>query len=657
MAQGFTATAISMKLDEDNFLQWKDQAFSTIEGNWKRQDALLKSWLLASMSKSFTTRMVSCIYTHQVWKRLEDHFASQIKAKVMQPKHKLSTLQIGASVTDYVLLIKVYTSILPRAQSITVAELEALLLAHESMLSRFRKPEAFVQANIAQFERRGSFRGRGGRMSRGGRGAFNGGRSSQESWTQEQSNNGQFQAGRGQFNRGGRMQNTRDRPQCQLCNKLGHTARTCWYRYSEEFYEGDYGHEGYSRDGNNSGYSNQVSQQISQPHANFSNVLATPATVQDPSWYPDSGASHHMTHNEQNLLENEECCGNEQVIVGNGTGFQISFVGNSCIKSDLSSRILYLKKLLCCIKTKDTQQLVLQGIVHQGLYEFPVLQSSPEVFTASIRNKDDLLTWHARLGHPNHSVVSKVLMPHVHQQNGAAERKHRHVVEMRLTLLAGASMPTKFWSEAFTTTTKLINMLPTPVLDGLSPMEKLFGKKPSYEQLRVFGCLCFSHHRAYNKHKLDFRSSPCTFIGYGTSHKGYKCLTQDGRVIITPHVVFFEDQFPFKQATDHTHSNNASPTAPLIPTIPRLTSLRPESAPREAALNQHLASHTFSQSNSTVPQQPIDTPSTNSLVRTELPTVSSANPTSIPINDIEILLPMPMDPDPVHPLQQSILTQ
>ncbi|MED6155455.1 hypothetical protein PIB30_005307 [Stylosanthes scabra] len=31
--QNFVATPISMKLDEDNYLQWKDQALSTIEGN------------------------------------------------------------------------------------------------------------------------------------------------------------------------------------------------------------------------------------------------------------------------------------------------------------------------------------------------------------------------------------------------------------------------------------------------------------------------------------------------------------------------------------------------------------------------------------------------------------------------------------------------
>jgi histone deacetylase 1/2 len=34
-----------------------------------------------------------------------------------------------------------------------------------------------------------------------------------------------------------------------------------------------------------------------------------------------------------------------------------------------------------------------------------------------------------------------VSCPHTHQQNGATEHKHRHIVEMDLALLANASMP------------------------------------------------------------------------------------------------------------------------------------------------------------------------------------------------------------------------
>uniref|UniRef100_A0A803P2C0 Integrase catalytic domain-containing protein n=1 Tax=Cannabis sativa TaxID=3483 RepID=A0A803P2C0_CANSA len=63
---------------------------------------------------------------------------------------------------------------------------------------------------------------------------------------------------------------------------------------------------------------------------------------------------------------------------------------------------------------------------------------------------------------------------HTSEQNGRAERKHRYIVELGLTLLAQAHMPLKFWCDAFQTSVFLINRLPTPVLRGKSPIETLF---------------------------------------------------------------------------------------------------------------------------------------------------------------------------------------
>jgi histone deacetylase 1/2 len=71
-----------------------------------------------------------------------------------------------------------------------------------------------------------------------------------------------------------------------------------------------------------------------------------------------------------------------------------------------------------------------------------------------------------------------VSCPHAHQQNGAAERKHRHIVEMGLSLLAHASIPLKFWDEAFLTAVFLINRLPSKVIDNQTPFEHLFLENP-----------------------------------------------------------------------------------------------------------------------------------------------------------------------------------
>ncbi|RVW63793.1 Retrovirus-related Pol polyprotein from transposon RE1 [Vitis vinifera] len=79
---------------------------------------------------------------------------------------------------------------------------------------------------------------------------------------------------------------------------------------------------------------------------------------------------------------------------------------------------------------------------------------------------------------------------------GTLKRRHRHIVETGLSLLTHASMPLSYWPFAFSTAVYLINRLPTPTLNHLSPYFKLFGTFPNYSKLRSFGCsaiLGFAH--------------------------------------------------------------------------------------------------------------------------------------------------------------------
>jgi transposase InsO family protein len=118
-------------------------------------------------------------------------------------------------------------------------------------------------------------------------------------------------------------------------------------------------------------------------------------------------------------------------------------------------------------------------------------------------------------------IFHRLTCPHTSQQNGIAERKHRHILEVCLTLLGQSGLSSKFWVESFLTATYLINRLPTPVLQQESPFSKLMKKDPDYTLLRAFGCLCYPLLRPYASHKLSFRSKPCIFIGYGGNQKGY----------------------------------------------------------------------------------------------------------------------------------------
>lgn len=143
-------------------------------------------------------------------------------------------------------------------------------------------------------------------------------------------------------------------------------------------------------------------------------------------------------------------------------------------------------------------------------------------------------------------IQHHVSLPHAHQQNGSAERKHRHIVEVGLSLLAHASMPLKYWDEAFITATYLINRLPSRVIGNSTPLERLYHQKSDYNSLKNFGCACYPNLRPYNHNKLVFHLTQCVFLGYSTLHKGYKCLEiATGRIYISRDVVFDETLFPF----------------------------------------------------------------------------------------------------------------
>ncbi|WVZ96930.1 LOW QUALITY PROTEIN: hypothetical protein U9M48_042510 [Paspalum notatum var. saurae] len=122
-----------------------------------------------------------------------------------------------------------------------------------------------------------------------------------------------------------------------------------------------------------------------------------------------------------------------------------------------------------------------------------------------------------------HSFFSKVGIrhhvscPYANQQNGSAGRKHRHIVEVGLALLAHASMPLKYWDDAFLAVIYLINITPS-----------------KYTSLRIFECACWPNLHPYNTNKMQFRSKRCVFLGYSEFHKGFKCLdTSTGRVYIS----------------------------------------------------------------------------------------------------------------------------
>ncbi|KAH9678582.1 retrovirus-related pol polyprotein from transposon RE1 [Citrus sinensis] len=130
------------------------------------------------------------------------------------------------------------------------------------------------------------------------------------------------------------------------------------------------------------------------------------------------------------------------------------------------------------------------------------------------------------------------------QQNGVAERKNRHLLEVVRASLIQAHMPLSYWGEALASASYLINQTLSSSLRFQTPFQVLNDAimSPNVPNLplHVFGCVAFVH--LPQQDKLSPRALRCVFGGYALHKKGYRCYHPPSRKIyITMDVVFHED--------------------------------------------------------------------------------------------------------------------
>ncbi|KAJ0962959.1 hypothetical protein J5N97_028081 [Dioscorea zingiberensis] len=454
---------INVKLNRDNYLLWKaqfmpylrsQQLLGYVDGTivcpsktiteatstgaaqvpnpayqtWFQQDQLVLSALLSLLSEEVLTHVLFLSTSFEVWSTLEHMFSSRSRARIMQIRLQLSTLQKkDLSVTDYFHRVKnladtlsaigqplqeeeiisymlaglgsdydpLVTSVTTRTDTISLNDVYAHLMSYELRMEHhntsFQIPVTGSAANVAT---RNNNRGGSGSRSRGrGRG-------------RSTPNRGVFSS-RGISN----FPRSNTRPVCQICGKIGHDALRCYQRFDHSY----------------------------QPEDTHLAALATtPSYPIDPNWYTDTGATDHITSDLDRLTTRERYTGFDQVQVASGSGLSITHVGHYKIHTPTQS--LLLKNVLCVphitknllsvhkfakdnnvffefhpdyflVKDQASKKSLLHGRCEGGLYPITPAHIA-QLKTALISEKPSQDQWHRRLGHPSHSVVQTVLHSH-----------------------------------------------------------------------------------------------------------------------------------------------------------------------------------------------------------------------------------------------------
>ncbi|KAG8488310.1 hypothetical protein CXB51_016328 [Gossypium anomalum] len=569
----------TIKLNEHNFLLWKHQLLLILEGYGlerfvlgtvssppfitgddgllvenpafvvhKKQDKFLASWFLSTVKDDVLVHLTAAKTSFDIWTAISRRFGAKSNIKLSSMRHNLYSIKKSSlSIKDYLAKVKSLSDGLTTAGS-PVTEQEQVsvilaglpiefdsirILASATPMSLDLVTKMLLDCEARQLTLLTDVPLQVNLVS---------------------------------------QKSDQDSMKASFDTSRGHIVQTCYHRFDENFSGfGSTSSPSVNYHHLNEGLTSHCS--TSQCCATFSQSSATsspvvrgpPGSLSTQHWYPDSGATNHVTPTLANLTDFLPI----QALVKYPW---VTFAKDNNVYFEFHP-------VLCFVKDIQTGKTLLVGHMHDGLYRFDFSrgdscrsgsghsQASSLLNNVQVRSSLDL--WHNRLGHPcpntdgggefrslsnelaRLGIQHRVTCSHISEQNGVVERRHRHIIEMGLTLLAKASMPLKYWTDAFSHA--------------------------------VFGSACFPHLRSFQQHKLQFRSSKCVFLGFGPHHKGYKCLAADGCVFISRHVLFGELEYPFQtgfssspdsESVKFSHQYSPVPVVAVSSSGSRLSCLR-----------------------------------------------------------------------------------
>ncbi|GKF16751.1 putative ribonuclease H-like domain-containing protein, partial [Tanacetum coccineum] len=128
------------------------------------------------------------------------------------------------------------------------------------------------------------------------------------------------------------------------------------------------------------------------------------------------------------------------------------------------------------------------------------------------------------------------------QQNGAAERKNRTLIEAARTMLVDSKLPTTFWAEAVNTACYVQNRVLVTKPHNMTPYELFLGRKPALGFMKPFGGPITILNTIDHLGKFDGKADKGFFIGYSINSKAFRVFNSRTRIVKENlHVQFSEN--------------------------------------------------------------------------------------------------------------------
>jgi len=372
--------------------------------HWNRQDQLLLNAIFASVSEAVMSLIAMTTTSRDAWQHLARLFASKSRARIMQLKEDLTLIQRGSrTVSEFLHAVKMIADELSLIDApvsdddLTLYVLNGLGCEFRDMVAPIRTREtalSFAELHDLLIGHEHYLKRMDGQPSSNLVVTANS--------SQRRSANPRFKYNKNRFNRYNTGSTKRPSVVCQICDHPGHTAKNC------------------------------VKLQ-SSPSANYTSS----STPSKGKWLLDSAASHNITSDLANLSIHSEYDGQDEVVLGDGTGLHIANIGSTAISS--SSRSLSLKDALhvpllhknlisihkfthdnnvvvefhpffYLVKDSITGAVLMRGRCEDGVYPVELCPPSSQAHIVSLAGtRASLDHWHHRLGHPSSKLLSSLL--------------------------------------------------------------------------------------------------------------------------------------------------------------------------------------------------------------------------------------------------------